>query len=152
MADIETLRAVLEFRRDVNAQVPIVTTLLAGVAIAGATAVLSNAERSRLRTTLLVAFAGASLLFVFTTVLSSVLAAPLHAAGGRSAGHMQGLDLLARLAVYAALVGILVLTGAIGGIGYLYSRRAGRCVLGLAIAMFALFAGCLVYLNAVMSR
>lgn len=152
MADIELMRAVLEFRREVNAQVPIVSTLLAAVAMTGAACVLPPSERSRLRTVLLVAFAGATLLFVFTTVLSTMIAAPMKEAGGRSAGHIEGLCALARFGVVSALVGIVTLLAAVGGMGFVHSRRAGWWIAGVASAVIAVFSACAVYLHAVMFR
>ena len=71
MQSIERLADILEFKREVMNQVPVVSTLLAVLAMTVVAVLLTGSERGRLRGCLLVSLSVASLLLMFATVLDA---------------------------------------------------------------------------------
>jgi hypothetical protein len=146
------VEAVLSFKREVMVQAPIVSTLLAAIAMTGFVGVLALPGSSKLKSRLLVAYGGSTLLLIFATVVAAMILPPMKAAEGRSSAHVLGLITLSRAAVWSILTGILALIGSIGASGFLHSRRVGAWVLGVAAGTLAAFVVCALHLNAVMHR
>src|SRR5262245_29792505 len=129
MDDLDRLVALLDFKREVMNQVPLVSTLLAVLAMSGICVLLAAPERSRLRSNLFVALTIATLLFIFATVLdAAILPGMKRAATERIAEQMRGSIDLSRVVVWSVLCGILFLMAAVSGLGFLYSRRTGSWV------------------------
>ena len=126
MNPLDRLIDILQFKREVMNQVPLVSTLLAAIAMTAAAALIAAPERGTLRSSLLVAFTSATLLFIFATVLdASILPAMKRPGTLQNAHQIQGLLNLSQVVVWVLLLGILILFAAIGGLGFTYSRRIG---------------------------
>jgi ABC-type transport system involved in multi-copper enzyme maturation permease subunit len=151
MSTVDDLCRVLDFKREAVGQLPVASTLLAGIAMAGVALLLSSTERGRLRSYLVTMFSIATLVFVFATILSVTIIAPMkHASTSNSPEHLAGLIRLSRIAVWSMLVGILTLFASIGCMGYLFSPRVGRWIVAMAMGVLLVFAACAVYLDQVM--
>src|SRR5262245_6589620 len=151
MQTLENLVDILDFKREVMNQVPVVSTLLAVLAMSVVTVLVAGAERGRLRSYLLVSLTACSLVFLFATVLdASIMPAMKRGATLHSAGQIQGLLNLSQVVVWAVLAGTVVLFGAIGALGFVYSRRIGTWTATTAGAILAVFTVCCVYLDRVM--
>lgn len=153
MSDTARLLYALDFKREVMVQLPLVSTLLAAVAMTVAAVILSAGERSRLRGHLLVALGASTLVFILATVLSAMILPAMKQAGPEtSAGRIEGLITISRVAVWAVAGGILVLFASIGASGFLYSRAVGLRLAATAGAVIVLFLWACFYLDAVMGR
>ncbi len=147
----EQLVTALEFKREGISQLPIVSTLLAALAMGGVTALITSQERGRLRAWLLVSLMVASLIFVFATVVGAMILPAMKRAGVHtSPAHNQALINLSRVVIWTLLGGILMLFGALGALGFIVSRRVGWWVLAAAVGILGLFAACCVYLDRAM--
>lgn len=150
---LEQLVDILQFKTEVMSQVPVVTTLLAGVAASCALVLAGGPERSRLRGALLAVFTVSALVFVFATVLDASILPGMKRQGTlRSAGAIRGLLHLSSLVVYAILAGILLLNAGLACLGFLHSRRTGAAVAAAAGVIAAMMLACFFYLDAVMKR
>lgn len=153
MYTLEQLVDTLDFKREVMTQVPLVSTLLAGLAMSGVLVLISSHERSRLRSWLLILLTISSLVFILTTVLDAAILPGMQRFGTRgNAGQIEGLLNLSEVVVWGLLFGIACLMGAICGLGFMYSRRVGLWALGAAGVLIGLFVACCFYLDAVMRR
>lgn len=149
----DPLLTALEFKRQVLTDLLIVSTLLAGIAMSGMLFLLSDKQRSTLRTALVVSMTAAMLLFLLGTIVDVIILPGMRrAAEVNHPAQIRGFIILSRFVVYTLLTGTAILTASIGALGYLHSRWAGRCTAAAAAITALLFAGCAVYLNAVMYR
>ncbi|MBK7406379.1 MAG: hypothetical protein IPJ41_17705 [Phycisphaerales bacterium] len=141
----------LEFKREEMSQLLLVGTLLAAIAMSGLLFLLAERGRGRLRSTLLVAQAGATLLFLFGTILDALILPGMHrAATVMIPEQVPGFVGLTRLVVYSLLAGVLVLVGSIGALGFLSSRRVGIATATAAGLFVATFVACAIVLDGVM--
>ncbi len=149
MAD--QLVELLQFRREAMNQLLIVGPLLAGLAMGSAAIILSSAERGRLRAGLLIAFIASTLIFIFATALDAVILPGIgRAVALELSAQLPGFITLGRVVTVSMLAGSLILVGATGALGFLFSRRAGFCTLAAAGLTLLGFAWVAFYLDGVM--
>lgn len=152
MHPIDQLVDVLEFKREVMTQLPTVSTLLAVMAMTVVAALISVPERGRLRSSLMVALTTAAMLFVFATILDACIVPGMkRQATMRNAEQIKGLLRLGDVVVWTILIGIGVLFGSLGGIGFLHSKRTGVAILTTTGVIVAAFVACCFYLDRVMT-
>jgi hypothetical protein len=153
MRTLEQLVDILDFKVEVMNQMPLVSTLLAVLAMTVVAVLLAGPERGRLRSYLLVALTGATLVFIFATVLNAMILPGMKAPVNRRVpGRIEGMLTLSNVVLYALLAGICVLFGAVGAFGFVHSRRVGYWVLAWATGILALFVWCCFYLDKVAGR
>ncbi|MDX9912746.1 MAG: hypothetical protein RBS39_13035 [Phycisphaerales bacterium] len=151
MHELDGLRQLFEFRRQELALVPILSTLLAGVAITAAAVLLGGAERSRLRAYLVFGFTASTLVLIFGTLIDTTLLAAMGAPGvTENADKMRGFNGLSRVAVWSVLAGVLGLLSSVGLLGFLHSRRVGTAIAATAGALLVGFVVFCIVLDRVM--
>ena len=148
---LDELVTILDFKRDEMSQMLLVSTLMAVVAISVVVVLVSGAERGRLRSTLLVSLTASSLIFIFATMLDvCILPAMKHNLTHPVATQITGLLRLSHIVVVSLMLGSVVLFASLGSLGFVYSRRVGIWTASLAGVILAVFAVCLLMLDAAM--
>lgn len=151
MQSAERLADILQFKREVMNQVPVVSTLLAVLSMTVAAVLVAAPERGKLRGYLLVTLTIATLLLIFGTILDAAIQPAMkRPATLESVRQMQALLNLSEVVVWSVLLGIGTLFASIGTMGFVYSRRAGSWVLVSAGLIALAFVLCCVYLDRMM--
>lgn len=147
----DVVREVFEFRRHELAIVPVLSTLLAGIAFTAASVLVASAERGKLRSYLIVSLTVSTLVLIFATVLDVMILAGMGPDGAAAnAAKMQGLSAMSRVAVWSVLLGVLSLFASVGMLGFVHSRRVGVWIAASAGGLLLAFAACVIWLDHVM--
>jgi len=134
-------------------QLIVVSTLLAVLAMTVVAILFTSAERTRLRSCLLVVLTTSTLLLVFGTMLDAIIAPAMKRNATHSnAGQIRALLDLSEVVVWAMLLGTALLFGSLGAYGFAYSRRVGISTLIAASVITAIFVASCVYLDRAMTR
>lgn len=144
---MEQLLDVLRYKREVMQQLLLVATIFGGFAVSGIMAFLGTADRGKLRGVLFVILSVAAFAFIAATILDAVmLPAMLHEKNLRSPDGIRGLLTLGDVVVWSVLVGCLALAAGVGCSGFLFSRRVGKVVAGVAVQVILIVSVSITYL------
>ncbi|HAM70600.1 MAG TPA: hypothetical protein DCM86_03040 [Verrucomicrobiales bacterium] len=132
-----SLLDILSYKREILTQLLLVATILGAFSMSGVVAILVGPSRDRLHQFLFSMLCVASLTFIFATALDAVLLP----ATGRKANvnlapeRIRTLLTLCDMVVWTVIVGALSLVTAIAGFGFVFSRRLGYLICGIATAV-----------------
>ncbi len=144
---MDQLIETLAFRREALVNFLLVSTILGAFAMSGVFALLTASTASRLRSFLFLILTAASLLFVLATALAVIILPAMGRAGSLVASQIQGLLSLYRVVMLSIVVGTFLLVSALGGLGFMVSRRVGIGTLLAAFVTCVAFAACAIYLS-----
>ena len=133
---------ILSYKREVLTQLLLVATIFGAFSMSGVVALLVAPERGRLRSFMFLTLCGASLAFIFATILDALI---LPAAGRMATQSKEravvGMLNLGDVVIWAVVIGASALATAIASFGFEFSRRMGFVVLLIsAVTLLALVA------------
>jgi hypothetical protein len=140
------LQDLLRFRGEALTQFILVATIFGAFSMSGVIALIASHEKARLRSALFILLALASLAFVFATLLSVLILPFMGSNIQLNDQAVRGLLFLYALVVLTIVIGTVLLTAGIAGVGFMVSPRTGQCTLWSTIIASVAFLLCVFHL------
>jgi hypothetical protein len=135
-----SVQELLHFRASALSQFLLVATIFGAFSMSGVIALLASHERARLRSALFILLALSSVAFVFATLLAVII---LPIMGRDLPDHIAARMLtLYAVDVVAIILGTILMSIALGLVGFMVSKRAGLFTLSATIIAGIVLAAC----------
>jgi hypothetical protein len=140
------LQELLNFRGQALSQFVLVATILGAFSMSGVIALIATHERARLRSSVFVLLAAASLAFILATLISVLILPFMTGHAALPDKSIRGLLFLYSVVVFSIITGTLLLVAGLAGAGFMVSRRVGQWTVAAVIAATLIYIVCVVHL------
>ena len=122
---VETLRDILDYKRQVLEQFLTVASIFGGFAITGIVALRAEERRDRLHASAFFALAAAAMAFILATALDAIWLPISRLEKLDTAEKLQAVLTVGDIVVWSVIVGAISLVIAVCSFGFAHSRRMG---------------------------
>ena len=140
--NVDQLRDILTYKRQVLELFLTVASIFGGFAIAGIVALRTEERRDRLQAFSFFALALAATAFIFATALDAIWLPVSRLEKLKTQAQLESILSVSEVIVWAVLIGAVSLLAAVGSFGFVRSRRMGVVVLAVALAACVIFVVC----------